>query len=304
MTGSEADTERDLDEEDESDEADSSKLAKFLTPVPRPKSSMPPPPSASALKAAPAPAIVHERTSLFSDLPVPRKNSSLRPPAAVTQPPRADEPPRHVEPPAEEPQPEEASAMLGGFDEIESPTGDLTLEKNLRNAPDEDLDFIPMSRAPVGRAGAQRAAIAAAALIAALAIVFVVKRAMSPRRTEAPPPSLSAARAPEPSAPPVDTLEPANDPFLEPSAADPAKGLELRRQARQLLEGGNAEQGVKLARQAIQADPNDAEGYILLAAGLQDLGRWQESREVFAKCVHESNRKANAECVYFATRSK
>ena len=71
-----------------------------------------------------------------------------------------------------------------------------------------------------------------------------------------------------------------------------------------MLEGGNAKEGVDLARRAIQADPNDAEGYILLAAGLQDLGRWQESQDVFAKCVQESNRKANAECVYFATRSK
>ena len=43
---------------------------------------------------------------------------------------------------------------------------------------------------------------------------------------------------------------------------------------------------------------------ILLAAGLQDLGRWDESRQVFAKCVRESNGKANDECVYFATRSK
>jgi hypothetical protein len=276
---------------------------------------MPPPPSSSALKPGPAPAIVRERTSLFSDLPVPRKNSSLRPPAGDTAAPRA-EAPRVEEAPAPVPTVEEAPLAvpsdddredLGGFDEIESPTENLTVEKGLRESvADDDLDFIPMSRAPLGQSGAKRAAIAAAALIAALGIAFVVKRAMSPARTVAPSPAPSAAmEGPrEPSTPTGDTLEPANDPFLEPSAADPAKGRELRRQARQLLEGGNAEEGVKVSRLAIQADPNDAEGYILLAAGLQDLGRWQESRDVFAKCVQESSRKANAECVYFATRSK
>jgi len=62
--------------------------------------------------------------------------------------------------------------------------------------------------------------------------------------------------------------------------------------------------GGSFGRRAIEADANDPEGYILLAAGLQDLGRWKESRDVFVKCVRESNGKMNTECVYFATRSK
>ena len=85
---------------------------------------------------------------------------------------------------------------------------------------------------------------------------------------------------------------------------DVEKGRELRREARRHLEAGRAEEGVSVARQAIEADANDPEGYILLAAGLQDLGRWKESRDVFVKCVRESNGKMNTECVYFATRSK
>jgi hypothetical protein len=307
MTGSEADTDREL-EGDESGQADSTKLAKFLTPVPRPKSSAPPPPpSPSALRPAPAPEIPRERASLFSDLPVPRKNSSLRPPAAVTEPTRAEAP--RVEPPrAEEPAPptpRRAAPSLGGFSETESPSANLTLERSLREeASDDDLDFIPLARAPIGRAGARRAAIAAGALIAAGAIFFAAKRAMSPPRATAPSAS-SSSMAVEPGPPTTDdTVQPTEDSDFEPSAADPALGRDLRREARQLLEKGSAEEGVRVARRAIMADPNDAEGYILLAAGLQDLGRWQESRDVFAKCVQESGRKANAECVYFATRSK
>jgi hypothetical protein len=297
MTGSEADTEREL-EEDESGNAESMKLAEFLTPVPRPKSSLPPPPPAAALKPAPTPVIARERTSLFSDLPIPRKNSSLRPPAAVTETPRTE---------GAAPAPrDDSSAPLGGVDEIESPTENVALEESsAEESHDDDLDVIPMSHAPVGRAGARRVAAVAAVLIAVAGVVFVLKRATRGERSQ--PASATAESAAEPRAPraPTDeTLEPTNDLAVEPSAADPAKARDLRREARRLLEAGNAEEGVQLSRRAIQADPNDPEGYILLAAGLQDLGRWQESRDVFAKCVQESSRKANAECVYFATRSK
>jgi hypothetical protein len=283
MTGSEADTERELEGE-ESGKADSIKLAKFLAPAPRPKTSAPPPP--------PEPA--RERVSLFSDLPVPRKNSSLRPPAAVTETPRIEAPRVEAEPAETEP----VEAAQGD----DAPTDD---EETFGEEETPDDDFIPMSHAPIGRTSAKRVAIAATALVAVIAVVLVAKRVLSPTRATTPSTSASAiAEGPRAPAPREETLEPTDDPDLEPSAADPEKAGELRREARLLLEKGNSDEGVNVARRAIQADPNDAEGYILLAAGLQDLGRWQESRDVFAKCVQESNRKANAECVYFATRSK
>ncbi len=156
MTGSEADTKREL-EENESGHADSVKLAKFLTPVPRPKSSMPPPPSPSELKPAPVPLVVPERTSLFSDLPIPRKNSSLRPPAPVTESTRAEAPraepaeaPRldapvlesRIDSPAPRQRPK---APIDGFHEVESPTANLTLEKDLAaEEPERDLETLPL----------------------------------------------------------------------------------------------------------------------------------------------------------------
>jgi hypothetical protein len=316
MTRSETDSERELGE-DESGKADSVKLAKFLTPVPKPKSSMPPPPSPAALRVSPAPPVAKQRPSLFSDLPVPRKNSSLRPPADVTEAPRVEPPvePPPVEPPrAEEPAPPVSPSRrrprIEEWDETESPTGDVTLETSLREMEredvDRDLDLLPLSRPPLGPKGARRAAIAAAALVLVVAVVFVARRALSPSPAAAPSssPASTAALAREPNAPTDDTFETKEEVEFPTSAADPAKGRELRQEARRLLESGNAEEGVRVSRLAIQADPNEAEGYILLAAGLQDLGRWQESRDVFAKCVQESGRKANAECVYFATRSK
>jgi hypothetical protein len=82
---------------------------------------------------------------------------------------------------------------------------------------------------------------------------------------------------------------------------DPVKALQVRREARRLLESGQIDPGVAAARNAIALDPADPECYVLLAAGLQDHGRWAESREVFSRCVNKSKNGINAECVYFAS---
>ena len=74
----------------------------------------------------------------------------------------------------------------------------------------------------------------------------------------------------------------------------------MRQEARRLLESGQIDPGVAAARRAIELNPNDPECYVLLAAGLQDQGRWAESREVFSRCVRKSNTGINAECAYFA----
>jgi len=90
MTGSDADTERTGAGEEE-DAADSGKLAKFLTPVPRPRSSIPPRPS-HAPTSTEGGEIAPEPATLFSDLPVPRRNSSLLPPPGDAVTPAPAEP--------------------------------------------------------------------------------------------------------------------------------------------------------------------------------------------------------------------
>jgi hypothetical protein len=82
-----------------------------------------------------------------------------------------------------------------------------------------------------------------------------------------------------------------------PSAEDAAA---LIRNARTLLSAGRAREGVAAARQAVEKNPLDAEPYVLLAAGLQDLGAWSEARQVFAACRRKAKRGPSSTCQYFA----
>jgi hypothetical protein len=283
MTGADADTEQKVGA-DEPDSADPASLAKFLTPViPRPKSGAPDA-DAVAQEIAPPEALAPQRTSIFDALLVPRRNSSLLPP-----PGDADA--------------TEETSDIGTFEEHESPTSNLAVEKSLQDDDlDADEDFLPRRRTPIDPTLIRRAAIAVGGLVVALCIVLIFRRAS--RRPESVTTAGPLVEAPALAATRDEAAEPLDDPDFVVPIPDVEKGRELRREARRHLEAGRAEEGVSVARQAIEADANDPEGYILLAAGLQDLGRWKESRDVFVKCVRESNGKMNTECVYFATRSK
>jgi hypothetical protein len=176
-----------------------------------------------------------------------------------------------------------------------------------------DTFALPGTSSPWSTASVRRATFVALLAAAAAVPAWVVYRARSvvplPDRGEA---SAAAAKV-GPVIP--STLTPsreieADDDKDEPAPAasaavpviiDPVKGAELKREARRLLENGIIDQGVATARRSIEMNPTDPECYVLLAAGLQDQGRWAESREVFSRCVHKSNTGINAECVYFAT---
>ncbi len=70
--------------------------------------------------------------------------------------------------------------------------------------------------------------------------------------------------------------------------------------ARSLLQAGRTRAGVDAARLALAANGSDAEPYILLAAGLQDLGDWSGAQRVFAACKANARSGAHAECSYFS----
>jgi hypothetical protein len=175
--------------------------------------------------------------------------------------------------------------------------------------PDEDFE-LPGAGAPWSSAAVRRATFFALLAAAAAVPAWVVLRARSTdvqAHTDA-----TAAKSAAPAAAP-NTLQPAremeadddqDDPAPAASAAlvpiDPVKGLQMRQEARRLLEAGQIDPGVLAARRAIELNPTDPECYVLLAAGLQDQGRWAESREVFSRCVRRSNNGINAECAYFA----
>jgi hypothetical protein len=121
---------------------------------------------------------------------------------------------------------------------------------------------------------------------------MIAKAAVVP----APPPSIAAPelRAVEIPAPPAASVS--SDPVAEEDTAA------LIRSARSLLSAGHTRDGVVAAREAVQKNPLDAEPYILLAAGLQDLGAWHEAREVFSDCLRKAKRGTSSACQYFARR--
>lgn len=89
---------------------------------------------------------------------------------------------------------------------------------------------------------------------------------------------------------------------VQPSAPPTDDPNTLTRAARTLLAAGHTREGVAAARIAVEANPSDAEPYILLAAGLQDLGNWPEAHAVFTACEQKTQRGPNASCRYFAGR--
>jgi len=293
MTGSEADTARGPEPEAPGEEAPSvprETLATFLTPVPTARSSAPP-----ARIDRPA----EEPASLFSELPVLRKDrSSFPPPGDAAS--------------GESPLPQVRSRPAIAFDPLKSiderSLASVTVETEgvaLEPNDDEDLELASIPP-PLFESSTVRFGALAAGLVAGLLGVALVAR-RSGQEVNQPPPTATTAEVGAESAEAPAGAGQDERVLFEPYIARPVdatKARQLRLEARKLLEAGQAEEGVDVARRAIGADPNDPEGYVLLAAGLQDLGRWQESRDVFMKCVRESDRKANAECVYFATRSK
>jgi hypothetical protein len=77
----------------------------------------------------------------------------------------------------------------------------------------------------------------------------------------------------------------------EPRAPAPSKS-----DVRRLIERGKIRDGVTAARATLEADPSDAETYLLLGAALQELGQWKESMVVFGQCVEQATVGPKSEC--------
>jgi hypothetical protein len=88
-------------------------------------------------------------------------------------------------------------------------------------------------------------------------------------------------------------------PAVSAAAVTDASTNAFTQAARSLLESGHTREGVEAARRAVEANPSDAEPYILLATGLQDLGKWPEAHAVFKTC-EQKVQGGNAGCRYFA----
>jgi hypothetical protein len=317
MSGSESKSERETNGSSPGD-ADRTSLVDFLAP-PRPRSSFP----------APRPeAASSNETAATTNAPEPETARAIEPIEPIEKAAEAETPTAPTassEPPpaaAFEKRAAEATTVSASSESRRSQAPSSSTDLAARSlipvatsttasdAGDADIDEefgVPGAGPPWSSASVRRMTYVALLAAAAAVPAWVVFRARSvdvqartenvaPKAAAAGPSTLQPAREIE-----ADDEEDIAEPAPPPVAVDPAKAVEARREARRLLEAGNIEPGVAAARNAIALNPADPEAYVLLAAGLQDMGRWAESREVFSRCVHKSKDGINAECAYFAT---
>lgn len=96
-----------------------------------------------------------------------------------------------------------------------------------------------------------------------------------------------------------EAVVPSATPVTPAPAVDAAQLLD---HASSLLAAGRTRDGVVAARAAVDADPRDARAYVLLAAGLEDLGDWPGARAAFRDCRKQATRGPSSTCNYFARR--
>jgi hypothetical protein len=131
----------------------------------------------------------------------------------------------------------------------------------------------------------------------------VAAASVTPSATPLPSVMSSAPRVPPSSAAPAPALAASGRPGPAPSVvAGEADAAGLREKARSLLATGHSRDGVAFARAAVESDPADARSYVLLGAGLQDLGDWGGARDVFHECTLKATRGPSGACQYFARR--
>ena len=338
MSGSESKSERETNGSSPND-GDRTSLADFLAP-PRPRSSIPAPqleaeaneektsatrttePDLPAAKLV-APETIEAAVAAIATPAAPSNeatNNGAEASASSAEATTPTAPTASSEPPPEATTAAATPAATGSPSSLAPASGTDAAARSLipvatstssDTAPDPDLeeDFgVPGAGPPWSSATVRRVTYVALLAAAAAVPAWVVFRARTvdvQARTE----NTAAKAAPAAAGPstlqPTREIEGDDDNSDEPLPAivplDPAKALETRREARRLLEAGIIERGVAAARSAIAMNPSDPESYVLLAAGLQDMGRWAESREVFSRCVNKSKNGINAECVYFAT---
>jgi tetratricopeptide (TPR) repeat protein len=189
----------------------------------------------------------------------------------------------------------------------------------------EDLDrtYVVLGPAVVRRRARLRRFVASIVGVAGVVSVLVgLRLAMRPsHRNPAATPILAAqpalasvdslAQMPVSSPPATATAlhgQQAPDPV--PAAPDPndappstiADAGGAKQAALSAIERGHYHAAIALSRAAIDADPEDADGYLLLGAALQETGRWERAAGLFAECASRAQRGKVSECRALARR--
>jgi hypothetical protein len=99
-----------------------------------------------------------------------------------------------------------------------------------------------------------------------------------------------------PSAEPVASATPSAVPSAEPAAAPAADAVALRKETENLLNRGKMKDAIVKAREAIAADPSDANAYLYLGAALQETGHWKDGIDAYSDCVRSATKGPVHEC--------
>jgi hypothetical protein len=87
---------------------------------------------------------------------------------------------------------------------------------------------------------------------------------------------------------------PSADPAAPPAPA--ADAVALRKETENLLNRGKMKDAIVKAREAIAADPSDANAYLYLGSALQETGHWKDGIEAYSECVRNATKGPVNEC--------
>lgn len=164
-----------------------------------------------------------------------------------------------------------------GAQHDEDASGARSLVPNAASGAGEASASASSSSAPGAVEGLDESAPAPGALSAASSVA-------SGELREAPDPSATAAAD-------ASSSEPSSEP-----TADPAVARAAREQARRKLAAGDLVSAVAAASASIEADPTDAEAWLILGAAQVDQGLGAEARQTFQSCAARARRGPVAEC--------
>jgi hypothetical protein len=134
-----------------------------------------------------------------------------------------------------------------------------------------------------------------------------------PRHQDPPLPEQSGQPSPAPPPPPLppppELALPAAAPAASvqssppPAAAAPGTGVAdasdavaLKREAQQALEHSKVSLAIEVGQRAVEADPADAETWLILGAAYLQRGHYKEARGCFRSCLEQATEGPRSEC--------
>jgi Flp pilus assembly protein TadD len=109
------------------------------------------------------------------------------------------------------------------------------------------------------------------------------------------PPSDTAV-APAPVSPLAEAERPAVAALADAGDHEGVDAMDLKHRAQQALEKGKLGPALDLGQQAVDADPSDAESWLILGATYLQRSKYGDARRCFARCVDQATRGPVGEC--------